>query len=583
MMRRSLVFSAAFIFVAVVSNVARADWTFYSQRDANWKGDTLGTCNGDTIGTQGCAMTAMSMGLRHSGANVDPRGLNNWLRNQSGYSQGCLIIWSAAANYPGSGLVWGGTGTLSSASALKNALDTNKLVIAMSKRFASHFGVIRGYDGSGGNWSDFYYWDPWDTSPIDRRVGDGWVQAGNSTRLFTVNANNGSAPAPRWSPEPRPEWRYYRSDERLGFVVGGTLPNTVKPHISTLDNRIVDQSTWSNMADGYMNLSYAHSNGMFIYYVHAENASGTGDLMRFMGWDTTNPYIVVESGIPERKWWRIDPNVVFRCKDDHSGPRQSRVSLDSGVTWSGFSVENPHKVTFANSGKYKVVAGVMDDAWKGDNHDGNYGEIPIGEYWVDTTPPTVARLGGASPEVWYSAAMSVQVAASDADSGPRRFEWKWDNGAVTSVAAANGSVNLMQGQHTLWVRSYDNAQGGEGNPGNDSGWVNIGTYWLDTSGAKHPAFRLTCAITSAGQSTQIEVRVNNNSQSVAKGAIISKLQLGTALPAGVPWAIGNMNPGAIATKSFTFPMSMTGRKVAIVTANLKLDTQTYHLRFKLRQ
>lgn len=58
-------------------------------------------------------------------------------------------------------------------------------MIAESQRFGirQHFVYIAGYDGDGAEWGDSYY-DPWDMVLEVRRVGDGWVDEGASTRVF---------------------------------------------------------------------------------------------------------------------------------------------------------------------------------------------------------------------------------------------------------------------------------------------------------------------------------------------------------------------------------------------------------------
>lgn len=80
---------------------------FYSQLDPNWSAQQLGSC-ALTIGSDGCALTCVAMLLAWesgSGANPDPGVLNTWLSRPdiAGYSGGCYILWSVAANYDGAG------------------------------------------------------------------------------------------------------------------------------------------------------------------------------------------------------------------------------------------------------------------------------------------------------------------------------------------------------------------------------------------------------------------------------------------------------------------------------------------------
>lgn len=171
--------------------VVRGAWTFYSQNDSQWSCNQLGTCSRTTIGRcenntpAGCAVTAAAMLLRSVGAGVNPGTLNSWLINNYGYSRGCDIIWSKVADYDGPGcLAWEGTGSLTTPQTLKSLLDQGRLIIARSQRFPQHWVVIRGYDGQGSQWSDFWYWDPWDNTATTRRLGDGWVGQGASIRIY---------------------------------------------------------------------------------------------------------------------------------------------------------------------------------------------------------------------------------------------------------------------------------------------------------------------------------------------------------------------------------------------------------------
>ena len=169
----------------ITPQAAQLAVAFFSQRDPRWSGDQLGTCSGTTIGSAGCAITAIAMAGARSVSNFNPASLNTYLRNSGGYSSGCLVIWSAAANIDGSGgFTYYGTGSVSSAANLKSLIDGNKFAIAKSARFSSHFGIIIGYYNQGTTLSDFYYLDPWDTSAVFRRVGDGWVTASSATRIY---------------------------------------------------------------------------------------------------------------------------------------------------------------------------------------------------------------------------------------------------------------------------------------------------------------------------------------------------------------------------------------------------------------
>jgi hypothetical protein len=177
--------------LTVAEQASSLQWVFYSQNDPAWACNQLGTCKNTTIGKcnntvpAGCAVTAAAMLLKAKGANANPATLNSWLTQNKGYSGGCLIIWSKVADFDGpGGLIWVGTGSLTTPKALKSLLDQGRLVIARSYRFKEHWVVIRGYYGKGEKWPDFWYWDPWDTVATERKLGDGWVGAGAATRIY---------------------------------------------------------------------------------------------------------------------------------------------------------------------------------------------------------------------------------------------------------------------------------------------------------------------------------------------------------------------------------------------------------------
>lgn len=170
---------------SITTQAVQLPVAFFSQRDSRWSGNQLGTCSGTTIGSAGCAISAIAMAGARSVTNFNPASLNTYLTNNSGYVSGCSVVWSVAAAIDGPyGFTWHGTGTVYSAANLKSLIDGNKFPIARSARFSSHFGIIIGYDNQGTALSDFYYLDPWDTSAVFRRVNDGWVTASSATRIY---------------------------------------------------------------------------------------------------------------------------------------------------------------------------------------------------------------------------------------------------------------------------------------------------------------------------------------------------------------------------------------------------------------
>jgi hypothetical protein len=63
----------------------------YSQRDNRWKDDLMIT---STIGQVGCAMVCCAMLGSQYYTSLTPKTLNDYLRNNSGYTNGNLIYWA---------------------------------------------------------------------------------------------------------------------------------------------------------------------------------------------------------------------------------------------------------------------------------------------------------------------------------------------------------------------------------------------------------------------------------------------------------------------------------------------------------
>ncbi len=68
----------------------------YKQADPRWKDIQLGTCIGETIGKSGCFITALGIL-----AGKTPPEVNSLMKDNGGYSKGCLIIFTKAAELLG--------------------------------------------------------------------------------------------------------------------------------------------------------------------------------------------------------------------------------------------------------------------------------------------------------------------------------------------------------------------------------------------------------------------------------------------------------------------------------------------------
>ncbi len=70
------------------------------QSDERWAGIEMGIGTGGTIKEYGCLITTITMIGRFYGADVTPVDMNNWLRQNNGYSKGSSgLIWNEATNF----------------------------------------------------------------------------------------------------------------------------------------------------------------------------------------------------------------------------------------------------------------------------------------------------------------------------------------------------------------------------------------------------------------------------------------------------------------------------------------------------
>jgi WD40 repeat protein len=447
---RSAFFAGWMLFILTQ---ASAQWVFYSQRDPAWSGDQLGTCQ-HTIASAGAAITVTAMALRRSGTAVDPRQLNNWLRANGGYAQGCLIVWAVAANYPGSNLAWVGTGTLSSIAGLRSNIDGGKIVIVVSNRSDKHWGVIRGYTGAGTAWSDFLYWDPWDLSAQDRRVGDGWVVAGNATRIYQITC----------APPGVPNLEGGSGSYPLGATVtvrahntGGTEPQQTCFRLSNGWSRDCgDSNAWD--------IGSLPSGG-YTWWAKKRNSCGeSGEASR--GFHINFPPNIPSDLQPrDGRWlnnraftlsWNDpgDPdNLPNNFRDYRVEIRKSDNSWSSGIGWG--HRPTTWQVTVPSDGEYrwKVAAG---DGWN------DRGFSPEAVFGVDATPPVPSPPTFSIPSPCNAVSVLVNASGSDATSGMQNLTVLVGGQPIGTINGASGSLNWnllnhIEGSHPVQVRARDNA------------------------------------------------------------------------------------------------------------------------------
>jgi hypothetical protein len=70
------------------------DRVAYLQTDARWAKDRLGNTRSDTMGSDGCLVTAVAMAMTNLGHAVDPSRLNTRLTETGSYTPQGWLIWS---------------------------------------------------------------------------------------------------------------------------------------------------------------------------------------------------------------------------------------------------------------------------------------------------------------------------------------------------------------------------------------------------------------------------------------------------------------------------------------------------------
>ena len=140
------------------------------QQEAAWAGAPLGTSATESIGSAGCAITAVTMMLRYYGMDTDPGAFNAWLTANGGYAYDDQLIWDAVTRYSGGRVAF--SGWLGPDLGVIGAeLDAGRPVVAEVRLGVNqHFVLLTGYTTEGGIEMN----DPWfaDSARLGDRYGD---------------------------------------------------------------------------------------------------------------------------------------------------------------------------------------------------------------------------------------------------------------------------------------------------------------------------------------------------------------------------------------------------------------------------
>jgi uncharacterized protein YvpB len=172
----------------------------FNQRSLAWSRDALGSDPVDTIGSAGCALTAVTMVTAAFGYATNPRLLNHWLTGHGGYIENDLLLWRQAGAATQGTVRWQWLHVPGMVSQLKMdeqdiedlapqslveaQLDAGRLVVAEVRlKGHMHFVVITGHSGA-----ILYINDPWygDRTTLQARYGS-YRQAVHSVQVYYRN------------------------------------------------------------------------------------------------------------------------------------------------------------------------------------------------------------------------------------------------------------------------------------------------------------------------------------------------------------------------------------------------------------
>ena len=182
---------------AGLSAVAAPSVPTFSQRSHQWSRDALGSDPVDTIGSSGCALTAVTMVTAAYGYSTNPQQLNHWLTAHGGYIENDLLLWRQAAAATQGSVRWQWLHVPGIVSQLKTddqdiedlppqslveaQLDAGRLVVAEVRLHGHmHFVVLTGHSGR-----ILYINDPWygDRTTLQARYGN-YQQAVHSAQIY---------------------------------------------------------------------------------------------------------------------------------------------------------------------------------------------------------------------------------------------------------------------------------------------------------------------------------------------------------------------------------------------------------------
>ena len=183
-----------------ISATAAGPVPVFSQRSHLWSRDALGTDPVDTIGSSGCALTAVTMVTAAYGYSTNPQLLNRWLTEHGGYIENDLLLWRQAGAATQGSVRWQWMHVPGMVSQLRTddqdiedlppqslveaQLDAGRLVVAEVRLHGNmHFVVITSHSGN-----ILFINDPWygDRTTLQARYGN-YREAVHSAQVYYRN------------------------------------------------------------------------------------------------------------------------------------------------------------------------------------------------------------------------------------------------------------------------------------------------------------------------------------------------------------------------------------------------------------
>jgi len=223
------------------------------------------------------------------------------------------------------------------------------------------------------------------------------------------------------------------------------------PVVVTVSSPAANDLGWNNTAvtavfsgtDAVSGLAYCEPEKLLALEGHSLPVSGY--CMDHAGWtstatvvvsiDTTAP-VAAYSAAPaanEEGWNNTDVTLKFSCEDALSGIKTCPKDIILAAEGAGISISTSVKDNADNSASM-TVAGIKIDR---------------------TAPVSTAAISGVSVNGWYSSAIDIVIASSDALSGIKGISYSLDGGEYLSYVSPLAVA--AEGAHTLKYYAVDNA------------------------------------------------------------------------------------------------------------------------------